>query len=89
LRGEYDPAKRAASLAARRLDIADAAAIWAGPTLTVPDMQRNYGELRFVTARYLHGRMGIAVWTDRIDARRIISLKKANAREQAAYRASL
>ena len=54
-----------------------------------PDTRRDYGEPRFVTAGWLDDRMVIIVWTLRDDIRRIISLRKANAREQAAYRPSL
>ncbi len=86
---EYDPAKRLATLAARDLDMARSAEVWDGPTLTIPDARLDYGEPRFMTAGFLKGRMVIIIWPPRGDARRIISLRKANARETAAYQLSL
>ena len=60
--------------------------IFAGATLTVADDRRDYGEDRFITIGFLDARMVVAVWTARRGARRIISLRKANDREQALYR---
>ncbi len=56
-----------------------------GIPITVPDESLNYGETRFITIGHLDGRMVVTVWTPRAGARRIISLRKANEREQAAY----
>ncbi|MFA6964449.1 BrnT family toxin [Bosea sp. (in: a-proteobacteria)] len=49
----------------------------------------DYGEERFVTIGILDGRMVVTVWTDRGDSRRIISMRKANEREQARYQSRL
>ena len=46
----------------------------------------DYGELRVVSAGYIGGRLHLVVWTARGDTRRIISLRKANDREEKAYR---
>ena len=81
----YDPAKRDAALAARGLDMARAGEIFEGPTLSVEDDRREYGETRFITIGLLDGRMVVMVWTERDGARRVISLRKANDREQEAY----
>jgi len=86
---EFDPAKRLATLASRGLDMADAAGIFADAILTVADTRLDYGEDRFMTVGYLDGRMVVVVWTMRGTSRRIISLRKANEREQDAYRPSL
>ncbi|MGD0563427.1 MAG: BrnT family toxin [Roseiarcus sp.] len=53
--------------------------------MTVSDDRRDYGEDRFITIGFLDARMVVAVWTRRSGARRIISLRKANDREQAIY----
>jgi uncharacterized DUF497 family protein len=45
----------------------------------------DYGEIRFITIGRLDRRMVVMVWTQRGATRRIISLRKANAREQAFY----
>jgi uncharacterized protein len=50
------------------------AEIFAGATLTIADDRKDYGELRFITIGRLDGRMVV-----------IISLRKANDREQALY----
>jgi uncharacterized protein len=82
---EFDPAKREATLDERGLDMARATEIFAGSTLTVADDRRDYGEARFITIGFLDQRMVVMVWTPRSAARRIISLRKANDREQALY----
>jgi uncharacterized protein len=81
----FDPAKRAATLEHRGLDMADSAATFAGQTLTVQDRRKEYGEERFITIGTLHGRMVVLVWTPRGQTARIISMRKANEREQDLY----
>ena len=75
---EFDQAKRIATLNLRGLDMARANEILIGPTLTVEDDRKDYGELRNVTVGFLDGTMVVCVWTHRNDAYRIISLRKAN-----------
>lgn len=82
---EFDPEKRAVTLAHRGLDMADAGKVFDGPTLTVPDDRKDYGEPRFISVGTLHSRMVVIVWTPRGTARRIISMRKANEREQDLY----
>jgi uncharacterized DUF497 family protein len=82
VRVEFDPAKRLRTLAARGLDMADAEEVFDGPAMTFPDIRFAYGEERFVTVGFLSGRMVVLAWTPRGDARRIISMRKANEREQ-------
>ena len=82
---KFDRAKRQATLDNRGLDMARAAEIFAGATLTIADDRKDYGEPRFITIGRLDGRMVVSVWTPRGAARRIISLRKANDREQALY----
>jgi uncharacterized DUF497 family protein len=85
VRLDYDEIKRAAALAHRGLDFARAGEVFAGLTFTQEDLRADYGEARFVTAGLLEGRMVVVVWTPRGNARRIISMRKANEREQARY----
>jgi uncharacterized DUF497 family protein len=82
---EYPLIKRDATLADRGLDMARAAEIFGGATLTVEDDREDYGEIRLITIGFLDERMVVMVWTQRGPARRIISLRKANEREQKAY----
>jgi hypothetical protein len=65
--------------------MADAGRIFDGPTLTVQDDRKDYGERRYITIGHLKSRMVVLVWTPRGEARRIISLRKANGKEQKAY----
>ena len=78
--------KRAQTLEARGLDFADAGEIFDGHYFNMLDDRENYGEDRYITVGTLKGRMVIMVWTPRGEARRIISMRKANEREQEKYR---
>lgn len=81
----FDPRKRDQTLRERGLDFARAAEIFGGPRVTEDDLRRPYGELRHVTVGCLDSRMVVLVWTERDGTRRVISLRKANEREQAYY----
>lgn len=83
---EFDAAKREATLAARALDMARAGEVFVDTNITFEDVRFAYGEPRFITIGDLDERMVVLVWTPRGAARRIISLRKANAREQRTYR---
>ena len=82
---EFDAVKRAATLELRGLDMARAGEVFDGPTLTVEDERRDYGETRYITVGFLDGAMVVLVWTPRNDGYRIISLRKANERERKHY----
>jgi uncharacterized DUF497 family protein len=85
MRVEFDQAKRDVTLAERGLDFADAINVFEGRSITFEDERRAYGESRFITIGELGERMVVIVWTPRGDARRIISMRRANDREQALY----
>ena len=85
----YDPEKRAKTLAERGLDFEDAVQVFAGNTIDLLDDRQDYGEVRWVTYGLLNGRTVALVWTPRGEARHIISMRKANDREQKAYRDEL
>ena len=85
----YDPAKRAKTLAERRLDFDDAEKVFSGVTLTLLDDRFDYGEPRFQTYGLLGRRLVMIVWTPRGEARHVISMRKCNAREKARYEARL
>lgn len=82
----FDASKRDHTLKARGLDFADAAELFAGHHFTLLDTRQDYGEDRYITVGTLKGRMVIIVWTPRDGARRIISMRKANEREQEKFR---
>lgn len=85
----FDPAKREKTLRERELDFLDAAEVFEGPNYRFVDDRFDYGEERIVTIGYLRGRMMVVVWTPRGSARHVISMRKANEREQAQYREHL
>jgi uncharacterized protein len=82
---EFDPEKRAFTLATRGLDMTDAYAVFAKDNVTFEDDRKDYGETRMITFGYAASRMVVLVWTKRGASRRIISMRKANDREQALY----
>ncbi|MFN4022873.1 MAG: BrnT family toxin [Hydrogenophilus thermoluteolus] len=89
MRIEFDPVKRAKTLIERGLDFARAAEVFAGHHFTAEDLRENYGERRYIAVGKLDGRMVVMVWTPRGEARRNISMRKANEREQKRYAARL
>lgn len=86
---QYDEAKRAKTLEERGLDFADAVLVFGGLVYTVTDSRREYGEVRNITYGLIDGDMVVIVWTLRGEARRIISMRCANEREQAKFQGRL
>jgi uncharacterized DUF497 family protein len=82
----FDPAKRDLTLRFRGLDFARAGEVFAGRTATVVDERRDYGEIRFITAGHLDERLVVMVWTQRREARRIISMRHCHAKEEEIWR---
>jgi len=82
---EYDPDKRQQTMTERGLDFARAVEVFAGRHFTAEDFREDYSEPRFITVGLLDSRMVVMAWTPRGEARRIISMRKANEREQARY----
>lgn len=82
---EFDPDKRDKTIVERGLDFARASEVFAGRHFTAEDTREDYSESRFITVGKLDDRMVVMVWTSRGEARRIISMRKANEREQARY----
>ncbi len=85
----FDPAKREKTLRERGVDFLDAVTVFAGPVHTFEDDRFEYPERRYVTAGLLAGRMMIIIWTPTSDGRRVISMRKANAREKSNYQEQL
>lgn len=84
---EWDEEKRVSALMERGLDFADVLAISPAGQVTIPDLRRDYGELRFNTYGFLRGALCSFCWTPRDNRIRIISMRKANARERKKYQA--
>jgi hypothetical protein len=79
----FDPAKRHRTLAERGLDFEDAALVFEGVTVEIEDRRRDYGEPRILCLGLLAGRIVVVGYTPRGSARHVLSMRKANAREQA------
>jgi uncharacterized protein len=82
---EFDNDKRDKTMTERGLDFARADEVFVGRHFTAPDDRASYGEPRYITVGTLEGRMVVMVWTPRGEVRRIISMRKANEREQTRY----
>ena len=85
----FDAAKRDLTLKHRRLDFARAGEVFAGLTASGVDDRFDYGETRAITAGYLDGRMVVVVWTQRGEARHIISMRHCHAKEEKIWRARM
>src|SRR3546814_7351887 len=82
----FDEAKRRLTLLNRGLDFARAGEVFDGAELTWIDDRFDYGEVRYNTFGLLDGRLVALTWTISHSTRRIISMRKANEREQTYYR---
>jgi uncharacterized DUF497 family protein len=81
----FDPAKREATLATRKLDFLDAPEVLNGPTVRWIDDRFDYEEERRVAVGRLAERMIFVVYTERPAGPHIISMRKANSRERARF----
>lgn len=81
----FDPIKDAANWVKHGVSLGEASALEWDTLWARPDRRRDYGEARVVGFGYIGLRLYCVVFTDRGDQRRIISLRKANAREVADY----
>ena len=81
-----DPAKRAAILETRGIDLREAAKVFAGPTATWLDDRFDYGEVRQLPAGFLAGQVVLIAWTQRGAARRVISMRYCHAKEVRKFR---
>jgi len=82
---EWDEVKRRRTLRERGLDFADIARLDWERAIIIPDDRRDYGEPRDVVMAELDGRLMVAACTLRGNRIRVISFRKANARERKVY----
>jgi uncharacterized DUF497 family protein len=85
VRYEWDEAKRVGNLAKHRIDFNAAPGFDWSLAIIRPDERFSHGEDRFIAHGPIDGRLYVLVYTLRDDCIRIISFRKANRREQAAY----
>ena len=84
-RFERDEAKRVENLAKRGVDFHAIRGFDWSLAIVHPDERFPYGEERFIAHGPVEGRLYAIVYTLRDEATRIVSFRKANRREQAAY----
>ena len=82
---EWDESKRRLNLRNHQVDFADIFPLFNGDFLERIDDRRDYGEIRFRCLGEVNGRIYVVIYTWRNGNRRIISVRKANGKEQREY----
>lgn len=82
---EWDEEKREANLVKHGVDFRRAAQLFDGPTVEAVDSRQDYGETRINCLGEIEDRIYAVAYTWRGLRRRIISARKANARERKTY----
>lgn len=81
----FDPAKDAANLVKHGISLGEAEDFEWDTARYEEDNRRDYGERRLIGTGYIGVRLHVVIFTERDDVIRIISLRKANARERKKY----
>ena len=82
---EWDENKRLSNLEKHYIDFQDAQQFFDSKPICFQDWRKDYGEERFVAFGLIEGRLVITAYTRREQSLRIISMRKANARERRLY----
>ncbi|MDL2280135.1 BrnT family toxin, partial [Desulfovibrio sp. OttesenSCG-928-G11] len=82
---EWDEAKRQSNLEKHGMDFRDAALVLADAPLILKDTRQDYGEQRCLAFGELNDLLFVVAFTIRNGAFRIISARRANARERRFY----
>jgi uncharacterized DUF497 family protein len=82
---EWNEEKRQANLVKHGVDFRQMPELFDGPTLEAVDHRQDYGETRINCLGEVEGRIYAVAYTWRGPNRRIISARKANARERKTY----
>jgi len=82
---EWDENKRLSNLEKHSIDFQDAELFFESNPSCFKDCRKDYGEERFVAFGTIEGRLIITAYTNREGTLRIISMRKANARERRLY----
>ena len=81
----FDQAKDALNKTKHGLSLSEATKLEWDDALIWQDPRRDYGEARMVALGVIGARLYCVVYVDRNDARRVISLRKANYKEAMDY----
>lgn len=85
----WDLVKNKLNVEKHGLNFEDAHLVFEGQTVTFEDDRYNYGEKRYITIGLLAQREILIVHTQRVNQTRIISMRKANAKERKIYKKRL
>jgi len=85
VRVSYDPAKNARNIRERGLSFDSAAGFVFDTAMYAADERHEYGETRFVAVGMLADGLHVLCFTEEPDGIRIISFRRANAREVKRY----
>jgi uncharacterized DUF497 family protein len=83
---EWDARKNALNIEKHGIDFDTARLIFDGPVLEMMDERFDSGEKRVIAIGSVENRELVVVYTDRGEARRIISARRAHSHERRAYR---
>ena len=86
---ELDEKKRQTNIIKHRIDFADAIELFKGPSLILEDNRQDYGEERYIAFGIINNRHIALSFTERSGRIRIISMRKANKREQEKYKEAI
>jgi len=86
MRFEWDDEKRLANVEKHGVDFNDAPKLFTGLFLILEDVRQDYGEQRFIAFGHVDKRLMVIAFTKRIGVVRIISMRKANEREQKKFK---
>jgi len=82
---EFDPTKDAINRDKHGIPLGEAARIDWDSAVIWPDQRFDYGEDRMCSLGYIGARLYFVAFVDRGEIRRIISLRRANPREENRY----
>ena len=78
---DFDPIKNEKNIRERGLSFGRAAEVDFNTALVFADNRKDYGEIRYIALCYLDQRLHVLCFTETETGIRVISLRKANARE--------
>ena len=82
---EFDPAKDQINRAKHGISLSAGGNVVENAVERIADTRFEYGEQRFIAFGYLGSRLHVCVFTQRGEAVRIISVRKASQRERVIY----
>ena len=85
MRIDFDPAKSEWNRRNRGLPFERVADFDFSSSLLTVDSRKDYGEVRYVALGAIDGRLHVLCFTETLEGIRVISLRKANAREVQRY----